>query len=105
MGVWWRQRGDNEKAARYLRKAIERQTKDYTRPKDCEAMYNLGLILKQEGKVEAAMDTLYRAVWNYNYNSAGNFQLAQLTWRRATFRWRSNGWTRPSPATPTISAP
>ena len=78
MGVWWRQRGDNEKAARYLRKAIERQTKDYTRPKDCEAMYNLGLILKQEGKVEAAMDTLYRAVWNYNYNSAGNFQLAQL---------------------------
>lgn len=41
-------------------------------------MYNLGLILKQEGKVEAAMDTLYRAVWNYNYNSAGNFQLAQL---------------------------
>lgn len=78
MGVLWRQRGDNEKAARYLRTAIKRQTKDYTRPRDCEAMYNLGLVLKQEGLVEAAMDTLYRAVWNYNYNSAGNFQLAQL---------------------------
>ncbi|MBP3482209.1 MAG: DUF5107 domain-containing protein [Alistipes sp.] len=78
MGVYWRLHGDNEKAAKYLRKAVARQTKDYTRPKDCEAMYNLGLILKAEGKTEAAMDTLYRAVWNYAYNSAANFQLAQI---------------------------
>lgn len=78
MGVWWRLRGDNAKAARYLRRAIARQTKDYTRPKDCEAMYNLGLILKAEGRAEAAMDTLYRAVWSYDYNSAANYQLAQL---------------------------
>lgn len=78
MGVWYRQRGDYERAARHLRTAIRRQTRDYTRPKDCEALYNLGLILKDEGKVEAAMDTLYRAVWNYTYNSAANFQLAQL---------------------------
>lgn len=78
MGVYWRLRGDNEKAAMYLRKAIKRQTKDHTRPKDCEAMYNLGLILKSEGKSEAAFDTLYRAVWDYTYNSAANYQLAQL---------------------------
>ncbi len=78
MGIYWRLRGDNEKAARYLRTAIKRQTKDYTRPNDCEAMYNLGLILKSEGKTEAAIDTLYRAVWNYTYNSAANYQLAQI---------------------------
>lgn len=78
MGVYWRLRGDNNKAAMYLRRAITRQTKDYTRPKDCEAMYNLGLILKTEGKTEAATDTLYRAVWDYTYNSAANYQLAQL---------------------------
>lgn len=78
MGVWYRLRGDNEKAKQYLRTAIKRQTKDYTRPKDCEAMYNLGLILKAEGQFEPAMDTLYRAVWNYEYNSAANYQLAQL---------------------------
>jgi tetratricopeptide (TPR) repeat protein len=78
MGVYWRLRGDNEKAAMYLRRAIKRQTKDYTRPKDCEAMYNLGLILKAEGKTEAAVDTLYRAVWDYTYNSAANYQLAQI---------------------------
>lgn len=78
MGVWWRQRGDYAKAADYLRRAINRQTKDYTRPRDCEAMYNLGLILKDEGRMDEAIDTLYRAVWNYTYNSAANFQLAQL---------------------------
>ncbi|GHU67289.1 hypothetical protein FACS189413_01780 [Bacteroidia bacterium] len=78
MGIWYRLRGENEKAKMHLRTAIKRQTKDYTRPKECEAMYNLGLILKSEGRFEAAIDTLYRAVWSYEFNSAANYQLAQL---------------------------
>ncbi|MBQ7194470.1 MAG: DUF5107 domain-containing protein [Bacteroidales bacterium] len=78
MGIWYRQRGDYEKAKMHLRRAIKRQTHDYTRPKDTEALYNLGLILKEEGDVVAAMDTLYRAIWAYEYNSAGNYQLAQI---------------------------
>ncbi|MBQ9893577.1 MAG: DUF5107 domain-containing protein [Bacteroidales bacterium] len=78
MGIWYRQRGDYERAKTHLRRAIRRQTHDYTRPKDTEALYNLGLILKEEGQLEAAMDTLYRAVWAYEYNSAGNYQLAQI---------------------------
>lgn len=78
MGVYYRIRGEYEKAAQYLRTAIRRQTKDYTRPKDAEAMYNLGLVLKAQGKDEAAMDTLYRATWNYTYNSGANTQLAQM---------------------------
>lgn len=78
MGVWYRKRGEYDKAASYLRTAIRRQTKDYTRPKDAEAMYNLGLVLKAQGKYDAAMDTLYRATWNYTFNSAANTQLAQM---------------------------
>lgn len=78
MGVWYRLRGEYDKAAAYLRTAIRRQTHDYTRPKDAEAMYNLGLILKAQGKTEAALDTLYRATWNYTYNSGANTQLAQI---------------------------
>ena len=78
MGVYYRIRAEYDKAADYLRKAIKRQTKDYTRPKDAEAMYNLGLILKTQGKREAAYDTLYRATWNYTYNSGANTQLAQM---------------------------
>ncbi len=78
MGVWYRLRGEYEKAAGYLRTAIRRQTHDYTRPKDAEAMYNLGLVLKAQGKTDAALDTLYRATWNYTYNSGANTQLAQI---------------------------
>ncbi len=78
MGVYWRLRGDNSKAEKYLRKAMERQMKDYTRPKDCEATYNLGLLLKDEGRIDSAVEMLYRATWNYPFNSAANFQLAQI---------------------------
>lgn len=78
MGVICRKNGEFEKAANYFRRAIKRQTHDYTRPSDCEAMYNLGLILKAQGKYAEAMDTLYRATWNYAYNSAANYQLAQM---------------------------
>lgn len=78
MGVYYRIRGEYDKAAGYLRKAIRRQTKDYTRPKDAEAIYNLGLILKTQGNIPSALDTLYRATWNYTYNSGANTQLAQI---------------------------
>ncbi len=78
MGVLCRLHGEYDKAASYLRTAIRRQTHDYTRPKDAEALYNLGLVLKVQGKTSAAMDTLYRATWNYTYNSGANVQLAQL---------------------------
>lgn len=78
MGAYYRMRGEYDKAAGYLRTAIRRQTKDYTRPKDAEALYNLGLILKIQGKRDAAYDTLYRATWNYTYNSGANTQLAQM---------------------------
>ena len=78
MGVILRKNGEFEKAAAHLRRAIRRQTHDYTRPADCEAMYNLGLILKTQGKYAEAMDTLYRATWNFAYNSPANYQLAQM---------------------------
>jgi len=85
IGVYYRINGEYDKAADFLRKAIRRQTNDYTRPKDCEAMYNLGLILKTQGKYEAAIDTLYRAVWNYTFNSAGNYHLAQIYTNKLDF--------------------
>lgn len=79
MGIYWRQCGDYDKAKMYLRKALERQTANYTRVADGESMYNLGLILKAEGKWHDAIDTLYRAAWDYEYSSAAYYQLAQIS--------------------------
>ena len=79
VGILLRKAGDYDKAAEHLRKAISRQTANYTRVADGEAMYNLGLILKAQQKWEAAIDTLYRAAWDYEYASASYYQLAQIS--------------------------
>jgi len=79
MGIYLREAGEYDKAAVHLRRAIRRLTNDYTRPRDCEALYHLGLILKELGKEDAAIDTLYRAAWDYTFASAAYFQLAQIS--------------------------
>ena len=78
LGVYWRRHWDLATAEKYLRAALVRQTKDYTRVKDGEAMYNLGLVLADLGRIEEAIDCLYRAVWTYEYNSAANLKLARI---------------------------
>ncbi len=85
MGIYYRERGDYDKASVYLRKAIKRLTKDYTRPRDCEALYNLGLILKEQGNYKAAIDTLYRAAWDYHFMSPATFLLAQISVKEKKF--------------------
>lgn len=82
VGIILRKAGDYVGAAEHLRKAIKRQSANYTRVSDGEAMYNLGLILKEQHKWEAATDTLYRAAWDYEYASASYYQLSQIS---ATF--------------------
>ena len=79
VGILLRKAGQYDKAAEHLRKAISRQTANYTRVADGEAMYNLGLILKAQQNWEAAIDTLYRAAWDYEYASASYYQLAQIS--------------------------
>ncbi len=79
VGILLRKAGDYEKAADHLRRAVARQSAYYTRVADGEAMYNLGLVLKAEEKWEAAIDTLYRAAWDYEYASASYYQLAQIS--------------------------
>ena len=78
LGIYFRRHWDLVRAEKYLRAALVRQTKDYTRVKDGEAMYNLGLVLAEKGDVEGAIDCLYRAVWTYEYNSAANLRLARI---------------------------
>lgn len=83
MGIFHRKNGEYEKAKKYLRTAIRRQSAHHTRVADAESMYNLGLILKAEENWEAAIDTLYRAAWDYEYASAAYFQLAQISSKMA----------------------
>jgi tetratricopeptide (TPR) repeat protein len=71
--------GDYDNARKYFGKAIKRLTKDYTRPSTCEALFLQGLTLKALELYDEAIDTLYRATWDYAYHSAAYLELAGIS--------------------------
>jgi tetratricopeptide (TPR) repeat protein len=78
-------KGDYKTARKYFARAIQRLTKDYTRPATGEALYLQGLTLKALGLYEEAIDTLYRATWDYAWHSAAYLQLAQILVMKGDF--------------------
>ncbi len=79
MGIVRQQDFKLDEAAGYFRTALKRLTANYTRPKNCEPFFHLGVILKQQKKYDAAYDTLYRAAWDQDFASAAYFHLAQIS--------------------------
>jgi tetratricopeptide (TPR) repeat protein len=71
--------GDYNGARTYFARAIKRLTRDYTRPSTCEALYLQGLTLKALGLFDEAIDTLYRATWDYAWHSAAYLELARIS--------------------------
>ena len=64
LGIDYNRRGLFEEAEKRLRVAIERISKNYTRPRNNEAYYNMGLALKGQGKYDDAYDNFNRAAWD-----------------------------------------
>lgn len=79
VGNIYMRNGDFVNARKYLSKAIERLTSDYTRPKECEPLYLQGLTLKKLGLLEEAVDTLYRASWDYSFAAASYLELSRIS--------------------------
>jgi tetratricopeptide (TPR) repeat protein len=78
--------GEYEIARSYFGKAIKRLTKDFTRPSTCEALYLQGLTLKALELYDEAIDTLYRASWDYAYHSAAYIELARISCIKGDFQ-------------------
>lgn len=77
--------GDYKTARTYFCRAIKRLTKDYTRPSNCEPLYLEGLTLKELGLYDEAIDTLYRATWDYAWHSAAYLELARISCIQGNF--------------------
>jgi tetratricopeptide (TPR) repeat protein len=77
--------GEYDIARSYFSRAIKRLTKDYTRPSTCEALYLQGLTLKALGLYDEAIDTLYRATWDYAYHSAAYLELSGISCLKGDF--------------------
>lgn len=65
-------------AGKHLRTAVERITMNYTRPKDGEGLYYLGVALRELGRLDEAYDYFYQASWTSAWHSASYYQLAEL---------------------------
>jgi tetratricopeptide (TPR) repeat protein len=86
VGNYYLKNGDYISARKYFATAIKRVTKDYTRPSTCEALYQQGLTLKALGLYDEAVDTLYRATWDYAYHSAAYLELTQISCIKGDFK-------------------
>ena len=86
LAVDFNRRGMFKEAEKKARIAIERISKDYTRPRNTEAYYNLGLALRAQGKCDDAYDNFYRAIWDYAFHSSSYYQLAELSCRKANYQ-------------------
>ncbi|MDN5215222.1 DUF5107 domain-containing protein [Fulvivirgaceae bacterium BMA12] len=78
LGAWYLKAGEFDKAEKHLQRAADRWTTDYTRARDCEAFYLLGLTKMALDKKDEAFDCFYRASWDYTWYGASHLQLSMI---------------------------
>lgn len=74
-----------EKAEGYFKTAADRVMMRYTRPRDCESLYYMGLATLRQGRTDEAYDWLYRASWDADWHTASYLQLAMIDCARGSF--------------------
>lgn len=79
MGLWYIRKGRFRKAEPYLRTAVSVWQKRNPNPYDGEPLYNLGLALKYQGRMNEAYGWFYKSCWNAAWQDAGYFACAQIS--------------------------
>lgn len=78
MAVLMYRRGRFTEAVPYLENAIKRSTDRNPNPYDTEGFYQLGIIYRQLGEYQKAVDYLKKAAWNYSFRSAALCVAAEI---------------------------
>lgn len=78
LAILYLKRGMFARAEEKLNLALGRITKNYTRPKNGEAYFYLGLSLRAQHRYEEAFDAFYRAAWSQAWSAASYHNLAEL---------------------------
>ncbi len=86
LGIHYNRRGMYAEAEHCLRAAVARATSQYTRPRDAEAHYQLGLALRAQHKADEAYDQFFRASWDMAQSAAACYQLAELACHQKDYR-------------------
>ena len=78
-GLWYLRRGRFDKAESYLRKAVKIWQKRNPNPYDGEAIFNLALALKYQGRQQEAYELFWKSTWNKAWADAGYFEAASIS--------------------------
>lgn len=85
LGLWYIRKGRFDLAEKYLDKAVKILQKRNPNPYDGEPIYNLGLALKYQGRLDEAYNRFYKATWNGAWQDAGYLACAQISCRRGDY--------------------
>jgi len=86
MGIRMAKEGKWTEAEKYLKTALERPGKDYTRVKDPEPHYYLGTIYKAQGRLKEAEDQYWNATWYPTFQHPSYFALAQIACLKGDYK-------------------
>jgi tetratricopeptide (TPR) repeat protein len=78
MGLWFLKRAKFAEAEQCFSRAIRTLTDRNPNPYDGEPLFNLGLSLKMQGRIDEAYDAFYKSIWNAAWQDAGYLSLAQI---------------------------
>jgi tetratricopeptide (TPR) repeat protein len=78
LGVLYLKRGMYGEAEERFKTAVARSTFNYTRPKDGEAHYYLGVACRRLGKTKEAEDAFGRAAWSPAWRAVSFHELAEM---------------------------
>jgi tetratricopeptide (TPR) repeat protein len=79
MGLFRLRIGNFAEAENYFVRATRRLTIRNPNPCDGEPFNNLGLARFYQGKTAEAYDAFHKSIWNYAWQSAGNYALASIS--------------------------
>ena len=85
LGLLKLKRGLFGEAETHFRRAIERLTRRNPNPADGDTYYYLGLALQYQERLEEAYAAFYKATWNYAWQSAAYYHLAEIDCRHLEF--------------------
>jgi tetratricopeptide (TPR) repeat protein len=85
LGLLKLKRGQFSEAETHFRHAIERLTRRNPNPAEGEAYYYLGVALQYQDRLEKAYAAFYKATWNYAWQSAAYYHLAEVDCHRLEF--------------------
>ena len=85
LGISYFKRGLFKEAEERFRIALKRAAWNYTSPRDGEACYYLALVLRFQGKNDAAYDIFYKVTWSYAFHTAAHYHLAEIDCMRGDF--------------------